>query len=131
MMPARLFVQIMSILAAISLISCSGSTADGNKSTSSKSLPCGNDIYTIKWDWAAADPSMTLTGFKIYYGNSASLSKTNALGIVRLGKGSFSAYFKPSSYSITDCSRIYLGITATGSQPESAISEIINLTDPD
>lgn len=121
-------------LLLFSLAACSGSVTENaleistNDSENVTNNECGTNIYTITWNWTTNDSSTTtLTGFKIYYGTSSGLTKTNAAGSILLGRGSYSVDFTPADYKITDCSSAYLGITAVGSQPESAISSIINL----
>jgi len=122
------FVKITTIFIVISLAACSGSLeGDPANSVATDPLiakPCDIETsYSLFWSWKPLNNERS-SGYKIYYGNSAALTKNNALGYIKLGTGSLSTSFKPSDYNIVDCTNTYIGISATGTQPESALAVI-------
>lgn len=110
---------------SVCLAACTGSSTDSLTLTSSSSCAVSQGqpstaTYTISWD-AVVDTD--LSGYVVYYGSSDDFNKHNALGSVDVGNTTM-VTFKPSDYDITTCNVAKVGITAIGSRPESALSDI-------
>lgn len=128
-MNTQTLIQVGVISTSISLAACTADdvTNTTNASTTPTPILCGDSIYTLTWEWDSKEPGVTLDGFKLYYGDKPNLSKYSALGLIEIGGGTLAATFKPADYNIIDCSKVFIGISAIGTRPESALSEIISL----
>ena len=134
--------KLTSVLALLLLAGCTGSSDSGNAGGGGSSggggggggasctVPAGQPStginYTITWD-AVSDAD--LSAYKIYYGTTSPLTKSNAQGFVTATSNMTSVTFTPATYTITTCTNVYLAVTAVGStKPESALSTVQSIT---
>jgi len=79
------------------------------------------ETYTISWN-AISDSD--LTGFKLYYGTTAALTKSNALGSIDIAGNVSSTIFDPSNVNLLTCQTTYIALSSVGARPESSLSDM-------
>jgi len=79
--------------------------------------------YNISWD-DLVDPNSIISGFKIYYGTNAQLSKLNATGSYTVPGTAMNNnhFFVPANFNLQTCTTYYLAVATLTVSGESQLS---------
>jgi len=131
--------EILMLVAALSLTACGGGGGGGgSSSTSPSSTTSGGtgsgggggggtpatSTYTLSWD-AVTGTATTVTGYRVYYG-TAPLTSQSPLGTVDTTVTSVD--FSPGQYKIAAGTTLYMAVSSLGTNGvESPISQTVSV----
>jgi hypothetical protein len=118
-------ISTFTAILCLALLSACGSDKKSNDTaTTEPPSNCGQIAtanYTFSWD---AIQDADLRGYKVYYGTSNSLTKSNALGSLDVDSAQASIIFFPADYNILSCTQLTIATSAVGLRQESALSDL-------
>lgn len=126
MILSNTIIYILKTLVIVTIISsisgCGGSSADGVTQTNNTNCTT-NTLPNYDVSWNAVNDS-DLTGYRVYYGTTSPLDKTNSNSVDLGNTTNWS--LNTADLGLLPCDRVYIAVTSVGSSKvESQMSTVL------